>query len=274
MNSTLWSVAVDDGAAVGSPSTVHSGLVGLETLLGMSPSGTLYTFRAIPNTPNVFIADRTAGSSIVAMFPGEAASWSFDGKAIAFLREAGAAGYQLIVRSVDSGEERSYAHDNVSNMSPRWLHDSSGFLVGVGGSAHQSTDGAVYFVDVTTGRYRLLFPRNANGRARGGSAAISMDDRTVYMAVRKDLQGQSAFTGIVGEPRDRSRNASSHVPGEGLPGGMGLSLALSSDGATLAVMGPLNASDVEKRTAQRFSRLASTVRGFVRCAVPSPSTAR
>ena len=39
VNSTLWSVAVDDGAAAGSPSTVHSGLVGLETLLGMSPSG-------------------------------------------------------------------------------------------------------------------------------------------------------------------------------------------------------------------------------------------
>ncbi len=102
VNSTLWSVAVADGAAVGRPSTLHSGLVGLETLLGMSPSGTLYTFRAVPNAPNVFIADRGAGSSIVEMFPGEAASWSFDGKAIAFLREAGGAGYQLIVRNLDS----------------------------------------------------------------------------------------------------------------------------------------------------------------------------
>ena len=155
------------------------------------------------------------------MFPGEAASWSFDGKAIVFLREAGGAGYQLIVRNLDNAEERSYAHDNVSNVSPRWFHDGSGFLVGVGGSAHQSTDGAIYFVDAKTGVSRMLLPRNANGRARSGGAAISLDDKTVYMAVTNDLEPRSRLHRNCGfEPRDRSRNGGSHVPGEGLPGGM------------------------------------------------------
>ena len=275
VNSTLWSVAVDDGAAAGSPSTVHSGLVGLETLLGMSPLGTLYTFRAIPNTPNVFIADRTAGSSIVAMFPGEAASWSFDGKAIAFLREAGAAGYQLIVRSVDSGEERSYPHDNVSNMSPRWLHDSSGFLVGVGGSAHQSTDGAVYFVDATTGRYRLLFPRNANGRARGGSAAI-LDGRPDRLhGCQEGPAGAERLHRNCGfEPRDRSRNASSHVPGRGLARRHGIEPGAQPGWGDPRRDGAPECLGCRRSGKPASSRLASTVRGFVRCAVPSPSTAR
>ena len=248
----MWSVAVRNGEAVGRPSTVPSDLAGLEMLLGMSPSGTLYTFRDDSKRSERVHADRTAGSSIAEMFPGQAASWSLDGKAIAFLRET-PRGLVLVVRHVDSGDERSYPYDNLDNNSPRWLRDGSGLVVRVAGPAHQKTGPAPYFVDAKTGDFRLLFPPNANGRYLAGSA-ISLDDKTLYGLEKDDPQPQNPFTGIVGV--DSATGAVTRVatfPGDGLPSDLGATLVLSPDGATLAVMAAANETDVKNSQARIFT---------------------
>src|SRR5205085_8135562 len=65
--------------------------------------------------------------------------WSPDGKFIAFKRRS-TENFEirsLVVRSMESGEERTYRSPDWTNVSygfgpgaPKWLHDGSGFFIG------------------------------------------------------------------------------------------------------------------------------------------------
>src|SRR2546427_326956 len=115
----------------------------------MSTPGALYFSQSSSGGPHVFVAERIhAGARVVETFMGMSAAWSPDGQSIAFVRPS-VRGYDLIVRSLNTGEERLYPHaaTGVPVVSPRWLPDGTGFVV--------TLSGPFYLVDVKTRAFKL-----------------------------------------------------------------------------------------------------------------------
>ena len=239
---SLWSVTMQNGVASGQPVLLQAGFTGKP--IGMSASGALYYSQSSAGGPSVFIAERHPGSArVVQAFAGADASWSPDGKSVAFVRVNGgvdvAAGrYALIVRSVETGDERLYPHDGTSAVSPQWLPDSSGLIVlvrpeGDGGRA----GGSFYRVDVKTGEFKWLFARVADDHIRSPITALSPDGRTLYVTVRKAQNPSIPTAGIAGvDPSTGAERPIGTFPGAGLLGPTVPGIAVSPDGASLAVM--------------------------------------
>jgi hypothetical protein len=151
---------------------------------------------------------------------------------MAFIRGNATGALELIIRSVDTGEERSYRHGVIPLVTPRWLHDGSGVIVMINAQVDGRQTSAFHRVDVRTGTFRRLFDKDANGRSRTVVGTVSPDDRTLYLGVRN---GAGRFTEIVGVDLETGvERPIFALPGNGLPGGMGL--AVSPNGETLAAM--------------------------------------
>ena len=228
----MWSIGIRDGETVGEPRIVKDPFT--DTPIGMTSSGSLFYTRSAGGMPHHFLIHRNPaqGESPLA-FIGQGASWSPDGRSLAFIKPSATGAPELIVRSVDTGEERSYRQAGMPIVTPRWLHDGSGVIVQINAQVDGRQASAFHFVDVQTGTFRRLFDRDANGRGRTTVGTVSPDDKTLYLGVRNNPGGP--ITGIVGV--DLATGVERPVltlPGTGIPGGIGL--AVSPDGATLAVM--------------------------------------
>ena len=225
----LLAVAWRNGQAAGEPVRVKSEFVG--DLLSVSVSGELTHSRRNYAGFAELIAERNpAGARVVQTFKGMSGSWS-RGNKLAFVR-AGAQGDDLIIRSLDSGDERLYPHAGMSRVSPRWLHDDSGVVVWIEPEGDGGRSGAFYLVNVDSGTFKWLFARDTAEYQRSEVSELSPDDKTMYLGVRKDSSG--LWTGIVGV--DLLTGAERPIvtfPGSGLRSGPGF--ALSPDGQTLAI---------------------------------------
>jgi len=255
----LWSVPVADGAVSGPPSLLQKSFQG--SLLGASTTGTSYSFRRVFGdaaermTANLLVADRSAGSRIVDMFPGASAAVSPDGERVAFLRIDGNGGgyYDPIVRVLATGTERLCKLNSVGPNIVRWLHDGSGFLIHLSRlPSGADGPGSFYFINATSCESTLVLQDLAD-RTRGNMVALSLDNKTLYATKRQTpcprgtAPCSGPWTGIVGV--NLATGLESPVatfPGNGFPNEP--SLTLSPDGSTLALR--FFASEADSRNQQ------------------------
>ncbi len=225
----LWSVPVNGGRAAGEPKLLK--IDGADFPIGITRSGELFYGCADPNQgQHVFVAERTtSGTRIVKSFTGEGVSWSPDGKSLAYLRN-NAAGKAVILRSVDTGEERAYPNDGLGLAQLRWMPDSSGIVAMV----PHADGGALYLLDARTGVFRRLLPRNSSQHVRSAVIEVAPDGKTIYMPFHQ--APGSPWQGIVGVDLETlTEKPIVTFAGPGYPGNTVPGLAVSPDGSTLAV---------------------------------------
>jgi Tol biopolymer transport system component len=244
----LWSIGIRNGAAAGEPWIVKDGFADFP--IGFTSSGTLFYTRSTGNFPYQFLIHRNPaqGESALA-FMGQAASWSPDGRSLAFIRGNATGALELIIRSVGTGEERSYRQTSIQLVTPRWLHDGSSVIVMINAQVDGRPTSAFHLVDVATGTFRRLFDRDANSRSRTVVGTVSPDDRTLYLGARNaggrltEIVGVDLATGV--------ERPIFTLPGAGLAGGIGL--VVSPDGTTLAWMTSGSAPSTEHAEARIYS---------------------
>lgn len=229
--SALWSIGIRDGQATGDPFVVQSDFSGAP--IGMTTSGSFYYTRNDGGDNYEYVVNRRpAQGERVVTFVGLSASWSRDGRAVAFVRGTNGSDLDLIVRDLDTGQERSYQHAGISVVSPRWLSDGSGVIVVVNERLNGQEVPSFQLVDLRTGTFRHLFDRDASGHGRTGVGTLSPDGKTLYLGVRDNAGSVTGIVGVdlgTGEERPVAR----FTPGTGQAASFGL--AVSPDGTTLAV---------------------------------------
>ena len=120
----LMTVRIHEGRAAGEPSVLYTDFTG--DPLGMTTSGTFYYSRSIGGGNFEYIVSRmpAAGERPV-VFQGLSASWSRDGRSVAFVR-GGPQGPELdlMIRDIATGQERSYRHtgaqERVASLVTGW----------------------------------------------------------------------------------------------------------------------------------------------------------
>ncbi|MEX2178140.1 MAG: hypothetical protein WD801_05490 [Gemmatimonadaceae bacterium] len=163
----LWAIRVQDGRGTGEPELVRPD-IGAAQLLGFTSTGAL-SYRISRGEANVFSSrlDLTGTGSLEGMEPltsnfigrNRRAVWSPDGSRVAFIsmRGVGISEPHLVVRAMDTGEERSHGLPfQVFNRAtrPAWTADGSGVLLeggATGDPAPSDFRRMTYRVDVSSG---------------------------------------------------------------------------------------------------------------------------
>jgi Tol biopolymer transport system component len=228
-SANLWAVEIRGGAAVGQPIRVQSSFPGL--LIDVTPGGDLLYSVDVPDTTfTQFVAARRPdGTRIEQTFRGQSGTWSPSGRHLAYVRPRGQE-RDVIVRTVGAGDERTYRLAGLTAASPRWLPEDRGLIV----VALEDTVEVFHRLDLGTGGFTRLFPRDAETSQRTGTGVISRDGRAIYLAVRASRE--QPWTGV--EAVDLTTGQSTRVitfPGTGLTDVSAPAMALSPDGATLAI---------------------------------------
>ena len=237
-NVDLWSIAVENGKAVGAESVV-SPAIGEIFTYGMHGGSYYYEPKAGP-TYSVSIADLNpaGGKNQGAQnetFVGQSPSWSPDGKSVAMKRPhpGGSPGtYDLVVRSLETGAERAYLTNLGTTGSgvAAWFHDGKSIATEI----HRK-DGsvAVYRVDLKTGVYINVLMVGT------GPVLVAPDDKTLYLVRHDTLRGEI----VVSLDLDTGQERELFTPRSGV---IGNSLRLSPDGSTLAFIltDPIDAKQI------------------------------
>src|SRR5262249_17341638 len=165
----LWSVPVQGGKSTGAAFTVKRDL-GNGRPIGMTRAGSYYYIRGQGDIQNISIVEMEPGGGrvqgavprIVETLVGAGATWSPDGKVIAFQRPRLGGGskpeFIRVVHSFETGEERVYDHPGIEAGPARWLSDSTGFLEKI---QHENGTDSFYRVDMKSGEFREFMPLSA-----------------------------------------------------------------------------------------------------------------
>jgi len=229
----LYGVRIGNGRTLGEPFVVRSTFSGVP--IRIFPTGELYYADNGPRSNSVvLVAERTAGgASVVQAFRGDVPAISPDGRYVVLAAQDG-----LIVRSLDTGEERLYAHAGLGfgnsgqYLHNRWLPDSSGLIVWITENGDDHQGGSFYHLDRTTGAFSWLLPRITAGQVLSRAGAVSSDGKTFFVPARATDEGP--YDRIVqidlatGEVRSTAT-----IAGDGLPGVF--SVVVSPDDSTLAL---------------------------------------
>jgi Tol biopolymer transport system component len=241
----LRAVPMRGGEPAGESFLVHRHFVG--TSLFLTRAGTLMYPVSSESGFSEFVAERNpAGSRIVETFKGQSGTWS-RGNRLAFIRRGGTGVADLIVRAMDTGEERTYLREGgISVQSSRWLHDDSGLIVFRNEQLEPGTGGVFYRVDVASGEWTRLFTKNSTDYVRSQGVLVAPDNKSIYMAVRKNEK--SPWTGIVSvDLQTGSETGLFTFPTPGFSHAVAPCWALSPDGTRLAISVPVEGSTTRSR---------------------------
>jgi Tol biopolymer transport system component len=176
----LWAIAVQNGKAAGAASLVSAEIGNVEPR-GMY-GGSYYYANSGAGAEYVNIAEfapsgsnQTRIAHATESFVGVGASWSPDGKSIAFKRHhpGSADEYDVVVHSLETGDERTYLTNlgTSGNGAPAWFPDGKSIMTGIRGGG----PAGVYRIDLGTGDFKLM----GNPAA---PSALSPDEKTSYVA--------------------------------------------------------------------------------------------
>ena len=220
----LWSIAVQNGKAVG-PASLVGHDIGNVSAMGIH-GGSYYFARREFGAEYVNIIDYAPTGSAqgrlaraLESFVGRSPAWSPDGKLIAFKRHhPGGEGYDLVVHSLETGDERTYLTTLGTSGpgAPVWSRDGKSIMTGTGGSP--------YRIDVRTGEFTKL----------PGGGYPSPDDKTVYMVRRDPKDPNNVPDQIVAVDLGTGQEKLIFT----MPDSGATSIVVSSDGRTLVLKWP------------------------------------
>ncbi len=170
----LWSIEVQNGKGAG-PTVLIRPDVGDVHAFGFR-NGSYYLGTRNPRIEVTRIMDATnPKAKPLETFVGRSAVWSPDGKSIAFKRPhpGGTEDWDLLVRSVDTGEERMYPTTLgfTAGAAARWFRDGTSVMTGL----HNLEGGKpAHRIDLKTGQWKALTIPRVVG------VELSPDDRTLY----------------------------------------------------------------------------------------------
>jgi Tol biopolymer transport system component len=197
----FWSIDVADGRAGGRPRLVKADIGQFERMIGLTHDGSLY-YAVDAGMRDVYVAALDPETGRVEGTPKPLSSrhvganmwpsWSPDGKYLAYNRERGArangpGSLSIVIRSVETGEEREIPAPPRQLHPVRWFPDGRSLLVTSWDGTRKSVDD--YRIDVGTGEAHLL--RRGKGSGPFGPDAnplrpdLSPDGRTIFLSQRE-----------------------------------------------------------------------------------------
>jgi Tol biopolymer transport system component len=180
--SALYAVGVQQGFATGEPVLIQSAFTG--NLIGLTTAGTLYTVRDEYDQMTL-IAQRTGtGANVIRTLTGSAPAISPDGRKVVVNVKEG----ELLVRSVDTGAEKSYSHPGIGfgtggqYLHNRWLPDGSGLVCWIA----EPGGGSFYSLDLTSGIFTRRIARVTSERTLSAATSVSADGKNVLALLTRE----------------------------------------------------------------------------------------
>lgn len=183
----VWAIQVANGKPVGIPRLVKQGIAERSKLMGFTRDGSLYYgHNAFMNVGEVYTAtlDIPAGKVVVQPTPASdrfvgsntASDWSPDGQYLAFVSKRGHRSKVIVIRSVETGEEREIPLTVGRFVTrPRWSPDGGSFLVE---GSHKKDEG-LYRIDAQTGDITRIV-RGEPGTSNISRWAWSPDGEAIF----------------------------------------------------------------------------------------------
>jgi Tol biopolymer transport system component len=181
----VWSVPIENGRAAGTPKLLRAD-IGRTDPIGLTRAGSYYYLHT-QGGQDIFMATldadgRVGGDSVrlTDSFIGSNRSpaWSPDGKSIAFQRaRLDGRGYNLVIRTLASGTERTYADKILPIVQVEWFADGKSLLVP---TRDNQNSFSVYRLNAADGSLNKLI----SGPGKPERMVLSPDQKTLYRSNR------------------------------------------------------------------------------------------
>jgi Tol biopolymer transport system component len=196
----FWSIEVAEGEPRGLPSLVKADIGQLERTIGLTRNGSLH-YGVNAGMQDVYIAEFDPESGRVEGTPKRLSSryvgantwpaWSPDGKYLAYSRQRGARangpGSSVVIRSVETGEEREIPARPRQLHPAHWFPDGRSLVAAFWDGSRKSVD--YYRIDVHTGEASLLRRGKGGGPFRPDHNPLrpdlSPDGKTMFFSQRE-----------------------------------------------------------------------------------------
>jgi Tol biopolymer transport system component len=190
----LWSLRVQDGRPAGLITAVRS-RTGRVQLHGFGTGGVLYYSRDA-SLDEIFLASVGREGRITAAtesLPGVAPAWSPDGRSLAFKRPLEDGSFELVVRNLDSRQERRWSGTTLNgrplgNARPVWLGPAT--LMGGARARVELTGDELKVVTANPAPAVSMGVLGRDGRGVFGLAGAALDNSRSHVGLFDPVTGQ------------------------------------------------------------------------------------